>query len=250
TAVGRAIAPASRTVPTLPQLPVRDSVTLRWEAGASSDLIDEQFFEYRDEVFDTLSRIRVSEPEARYAGGAALALDGRRAAGRGRALLLARQAAVVSAALDRSPVAGNEARVGYSFAVRTFPDSSARDHLEHGWQGHWRRLLSGAGWFGLDTDGERRSTLHEVSSTRDNFWRGHAGAEFESGVLAGPWLRARIEADLLRYDVPDSEVYENENRVRVVVLPGLRPGLGRSFALEPRLEWLRSPQQEAEDYRE
>jgi hypothetical protein len=134
--------------------------------------------------------------------------------------------------------------------VRTFPDSSARDHLEHEWSAHWRRLLAGAGWFGLDGEGERRSTLNPVNSTRDNFWRQRAGAEFESGVLVGPWLRARVEGELLRYDVPDSEVYENENRLRVQVLPGLRPGLGRSYGVGPRLEWLRSPQQPAEDYTE
>lgn len=328
-------APGPIAWPTLP--PLRDTLSFRWELGASSDVIDEQFYEYRDEVFDSLSRVSVNEPETRVAGVVALVAEGTRGLGRvrwrlrdetsigdllqrttldlhwqqdhgtrwrmvlapwldvrhdrtfGRDLdevhglgsvrlvreisessdlelgargemlrtsgtgtdqLLDRNAVTLTAAWERAPWSGDEARTAYAFAARQFPDSTSRDHLEHAGEISWRRLLPGTGWIGMEADVERRATLRRVESTRDNFWRARAAGDLEAGIGAWGWVKARIEDEELRYDLPDSLVYGDEHLVRAAVLPGVRRGPGRSIAIGPRFELLRSRQQPEEEYDE
>jgi hypothetical protein len=329
--------PSGAGVEAARRLFARDSVSVRWELGASSDVIDEQFYEYRDEVFDTLSRVQVSEPETRVGGVFALAAEGTRGRGRvrwrfhdetsigdllqrttldlhwqqdpaarwrvilspwldlrhdrtfgrdlneahglgsvrlvrelsedsdlelgargellrtsgtGTDLLLDRDAVTLSAAWDRLPWWGDEARVGYAFTARQFPDSLVRDHFEHAGEASWRHLLPGSGWIGLDADGERRVTVHGVPSTRDNFWRTRLAGDLEAGIGERGWVKGRVEGEQLLYDVPDSLVYGDELLLRAALLPGLRHGPGRSIVIGPRFERLRSRQQPAEDYDE
>ena len=62
-----------------------------------------------------------------------------RASGEGSEFLLDRNSAGLSAALDHFGLAGDEWRLGYALTGRVFPDSTERDHVEHGIEGraHW-----------------------------------------------------------------------------------------------------------------
>jgi hypothetical protein len=173
-----------------------------------------------------------------------------RTSGSGTDFLLDRDAVTLSAAWDRAPLFGDETRAGYAFTVRQFPDSMVRDHLEHAGEASWRHLLGGSGWLDLELSGERRATLQEVPSTRDNFWHGCAAGDLEGAVGDWGWVKARLDGEWLLYDVPDSLVYGDEHLLRAALLPGLRRGPGRSISCGPRFERLRSPQQAAEEYDE
>ena len=174
-----------------------------------------------------------------------------RASGLGAEFLLDRDAGEVSGALEHEPLDGDAWRMGYRFDVRTFPDSSERNHLEHGAEARWRHEIV-TGWaFVLDADGARRGTLEIAPTSRDNFWEGRAALELGHEPIGGWGVRLRAEGELLRYDVEDSTVFENEHTWRGEAMARWGSSGGQwNAAVGPRVELFTIPRDPAENYRE
>lgn len=322
---------------TVAPAPGPDTLHIAWEAGASTDVSNEQFYE---DLVDTtfLGRRLVNTPDSRYALVGAYLLDGTRAdravrvqlhnevslgnelqrdaldlvwrdersphwrwlvlprlefrrdqtfdrdftewhgetsararrridgtntefdlgasgevlesAGAGRDFLLDRNAGTVSAGIERAPLFGEEWRAGYAFSARQFPDSSVRNHYEHGWETRWRHPLAGLGWLAAECDGERRTTVERAPTTRDNFWHERAALAAERSLDARWRLDARLEGEATQYDVQDSALYFNDRVLRAEILPRLQGLSGWSLGVGPRAEWLWSPFQAGEEYDE
>ena len=143
-----------------------------------------------------------------------------------------------------------ETELGYGADVRAFPDSVVRDHVEQHGSLALRRLLPGTGSAAVEIQLDRRTTLHDTPSTRDQFWSGRADANafvsFSDKVTAELWL----SVDGYRYDRPDTSVYFD---YRVwTARPALHWSLASDWGLRagPRLEWLDAPEVPAERYRQ
>lgn len=139
--------------------------------------------------------------------------------------------------------------LGATAAVRTFADSSGRDHAEFAGLGRWRSPWGTR--FELETDAvlTRRAPLRDVASSRDRFVlvNGGGGVALRFGDRWKGVLRA--ELDETRYDDPNDTYFD------YFVLHGrldarFEPGWRWSVAAGPRLEWLRAPREPAEDYLE
>jgi hypothetical protein len=173
-----------------------------------------------------------------------------RSSGAGSEFLPDRNAARMSLALDHLGLLGDEWRVGYSLAVRAFPDSATRDHLEHGWEGRWRRPFGDGHVIAIESTGRRRQTRRSVTTSRDNYWE-------EAVSLEGDWrasdrwaFRSRLEGEALQYDLEEPDVYFDYQVARAQL--GMRfESAGRwSLGVGPRAERLWSPLSPAEAYRE
>ena len=173
-----------------------------------------------------------------------------RSSGRGSEYLLDRDAGRTSLALDHVDLDGDEWRLGYGLATRVFPDSAARDHLEHAWEGRWRYASLAGHSLALETSGLRRQTRRNALNSRDNYWE-------EFATLEGDWragdrwtLRLRVEGDALQYDLEDSTSFFNYRLARGRL--GLRfDGQGRwTLSAGPRAEVLASHLNPGEGYRE
>ena len=183
---------------------------------------------------------------AEFGGGAELL----RSRGVGADFIPDRQSARVAAALDHFALLGHEWRAGYSLAARAFPDSTVRDHFEHGWQGQYRQEFGGGHSVSLDVDGIRRVTRRPAPTSRDQFWNERIG--LEGRVRAGnllTWI-ASAEGEALQYDVEDSTLYFDYQVLRGRLGPRLAGSGGWSVAAGPRGELLFSRLSPEETYHE
>ena len=173
-----------------------------------------------------------------------------RTSGVGSEFMLDRDAASAWLALDHFGLVGNEWRVGYGLANRVFPDSSERDHLEHGWEGRLRHPFPGGHSLTLETNGQRRQTHRIVTVTRDNFWREEAIAEVDLRS-PGRWgVRIRIDGEAVQYDVQDSTVFFDYQIARARIAVRHESGERWTLAVGPRVEVLTSQLNRGEAYRE
>ncbi len=140
--------------------------------------------------------------------------------------------------------------LGYGADVRAFPDSVIRDHVEQHGALTLRRLLPTSGAAAIDAQVDRRQTLYETPSTRDQFWSGRAdGSAF---VQLHPTLTAElwVSVEGYRYDQPDTSAYFDYQSW--TLSPSLRWSLAHDWGLRagPRFAWLLAPRVPSERYRE
>jgi hypothetical protein len=161
-----------------------------------------------------------------------------------------RNAFQLGASLDRAPLFGNEWRLGYRIDARQFPDSSVRDHFEHGFDGRIRFSHAAGHWFSLDGTLSRRVTMRVAPTSRDNFWQEWAQAEL--GLrLAEEWqARARMDFEGFQYEVQDTSIYFNYAVARARLGPRYDRLTGLGVTAGPQAEILRSAVNPAEDYDE
>ncbi|MEK7824556.1 MAG: hypothetical protein AAB290_05915 [Candidatus Eisenbacteria bacterium] len=173
-----------------------------------------------------------------------------RTSGEGSEFLLDRNAGRASIALDHLGLPGDEWRLGYGLATRVFPDSSVRDHLEHGWQGRWRHAFVAGHALTLETSGLRRQTRRIANNSRDNFWDEFATLEADWRAAARWALRLRLEGEALQYDLQDSTIFFDYQIARARL--GLRYESQGHWSLSagPRGEILASRLNPGEGYRE
>src|SRR5580765_6302825 len=159
----------------------RETAWLNWRTDLSPDwrlllgpsfeyrhdrTLDRDMNEWRGTMYARLRREFLVSSRALEFGGRG---DVLRADGKGSEFVLDRNAAGADLALEQFAAGGLDWRLGYHFTAREFPDSSERNHFEHAWEA---RLHSegerGASW-SIETTGERRVTMIEAPTRRDNF---------------------------------------------------------------------------------
>lgn len=170
-----------------------------------------------------------------------------RSRGAGAEYVLDRNTGAVAVAFDQLGVSGPEWRLGYRFSARAFPDSTVRDHFEHGWETRLRGDATAAWSWQIETSGERRVTVAIAPTSRDNFWQERADFELERrGDVWG--FRARLEADAIQYDLQDSTLYFDYQTLRMTLGPRLGGSGAWSAWLAPRGEALFSSWNPGEAY--
>ena len=140
---------------------------------------------------------------------------------------------------DRLWGARGTASLGYALGARSFPDTAARNYVEHtvGVSGLWRiddRLS-----FDLFGDGGRRSAERD-SAVGDRLWQGdvegrlilRAGERWELGV------RTRVRG--LRYDAPTPTFFDSRF-YRHAAFARWRADSGLEIELRPEIEFARTP---------
>lgn len=172
-----------------------------------------------------------------------------RSSGEGDAFLLDRNSGRIGVVLDHLPWTGPEWRAEYRLSGRAFPDSTERDHLEHGWDGRLRGNFD-HGWVAFETDGILRRPVRDVSSSRDDYAQATAAGEAEWRIAETTALRLRAEVDALRYGVQDSVLFFDYDVVRAGVGFRREWGAGSSWTLGPRVERLSSDWNPGEGYLE
>lgn len=166
------------------------------------------------------------------------------------AFLLSHRNAQFGVAYERSSLSSIDLRIDQRTQLRTFPDSSARDHLEPQLFVNVGRDFSGNQNLSLQFGGSWRSTLNPQVSTRDRYrnWTG----QLDWTVYAGPNYTISLGTDeeWMKFAEPDSvldfdySVHRVQGRVR-------RQWNGVfSAAAGGRGEWLRAPWNPLERYRE
>lgn len=176
--------------------------------------------------------------------------EGLRTAGAGSAYVLDRNAVSAAIALDRMPWDGPEVRAEYGADLRVFPDSSTRDHVaQHAEFGVRRDALGGAA-IGATLRGDRRSTLTRQSSTRDRFWSVQSEGTGRIPIAPRWALVLRAEAELQRYDAPDSSLYFDYAISRASGHGRFETEGGVAVELGPRIERLGSGWSPASAYLE
>jgi hypothetical protein len=147
----------------------------------------------------------------------------------------------VQAGLDADRLWGTRGlgSVSYALGARSFPDTSARDYVEHavGLGGLVR--LGDRTSFDLFGDGGRRRARRD-SAVGDRFWHGdlegrwtrRAGERLELGV------RSRLRG--MRYDVPTPTFFDSRF-YRHAVFARLRADSGLEIELRPEIEFARTP---------
>lgn len=198
---------------------------------------------------DLGTRLKHSSDDGARLSEVGLASEFSRASGRGAELVPDRWVARTRVGFDAAPLEGPEWHLGYAFAARSFPDSTSRDHLEHGLESRLR-LRSGDGHaLELEFDADRRAARHAVPTSRDRFVRGRGAVEV-TACLGDRWqFLTRCEIEAMRYDVPDSALYFDYHVSRMSLAPRFESGAW-SAALGPRAEFLTATAAPAEAYRE
>jgi hypothetical protein len=150
----------------------------------------------------------------------------------------------------RSPLSGPDWDAEYGAVVRSFRDSTNRDHVEQRLAISLREDYAWGNSLGLTVDGVRRDALREVPSTRDRFSQVHALADGSFGPGNGWSLRPELRAEITRYDDPDSLV-DFDYDLYGAWLP-LRREMGPAWRVStgPRFELLAAPACPWEEYRE
>lgn len=237
--------------------------SLQWKSKLGEDWslhLDPSFEYRRDRTFDRdLDELRASLSSRLRrefldgATGAELGLRGDllRSSGEGSEFLLDRSGASVSGALDHLGLLGDDWRLGYSLTGRSFPDSSERNHLEHGWEGraHWVGADARSS-VTLETVATRRSTFEAASTSRDNYWS--AEGDLDARVAgAGHWpITAGLGGELFHYDLEDSTLFFDYGILRARAALRWEPDGHWSLALGPRGEILDADLDPGERYQE
>lgn len=244
----------------------RDALWLRWRTdfGLGWRARVDPSLEYRrDRTFDRDRRewrgslgssLRRAFEDGVTAGILGLRGDLIRTSGQGTAFLLDRNSATGSVALDHLGLLGDEWRLEYRLTGRAFPDSSARDHLEHAPEARVKWAF-GEQWLELEAHAARRQTLHSLADTssRDRFWNvdGTIEASLRLGGEGSTWaLRPRLELEAYRYDFEDSTLFFDYHVLRGEM--GLRREIGTTWTVMggPRGEVLSSRLDPGEGYQE
>ncbi|MBI5710546.1 MAG: hypothetical protein HZC42_09625 [Candidatus Eisenbacteria bacterium] len=173
-----------------------------------------------------------------------------RSSGQGADFILDRDAGTVSGSLERAGLTGSDWRAGYSFSVRSFPDSSERNHLEHGWEARWRQEFGPWCSLTLESDGSRRATVDLAPTSRDNFWQERGAVEIEINGLRTVSWHARVEGEALQYDVEDNTLFFDSRLWHARLSARLQTGAAWSLEAGPRGERLSSPREVGESYDE
>ncbi len=204
----------------------------------------------RQELFATRARARRTS----VTGADALDLRGSgewlSTPGSSDPFLLAHRASSVGAGWSHMGLFGPDLDLRYDLVARAFPDSQPRDHFEHQAALGLHQDFSGGHAAELDAELDRRVTQHVVGSSRDRFLEGRAAAR---GVvrLGDAWsIRGGVEAELVRYDAPDSVLDFDYHVERAHLTLRREVGLGFSAGIGPRAEWLGAPWNAAERYHE
>jgi hypothetical protein len=173
-----------------------------------------------------------------------------RTSGTGADFIPDRNVVQLGAGIDHAPLFGNEWRIGYRVDGRQFPDSTVRDHLEHGFDGRFKWSHTAGHWVSLDGTLSRRVTMDVAPTSRDNFWQEWSQAEL-SFRLSDAWqVRSRVEAEGFQYELQDSIIYFNYQVVRARLGPRFDRYSGFSFTGGPEAEVLRSGINPEENYEE
>jgi hypothetical protein len=136
----------------------------------------------------------------------------------------------------------------YRLDVRTFPDSTNRDHVEHDGEISLRRDFLGGHSLSLVAGATRRIASHDVPGSRDRFFEARGellGSLHFNDQYAGELL---IEADGYRYDRPDSAVDFDYALTRIRTRVRRDFGERAWLAFGPRVEVLTAPWNAAERY--
>lgn len=147
----------------------------------------------------------------------------------------------VQAGLDADRLWGSSGTLSLSYAVggRSFPDTSARDYLEHAFGVGGLLRLDDRLSFDLFGDGGRRAARRD-SAVGDRFWHGdlegrltlRAGERLELG------LRSRVRG--MRYDAPTPTFFDSRF-YRHAAFARLRAESGLEIELRPEVEFARTP---------
>ena len=164
--------------------------------------------------------------------------------------LLSHRVATAGLGWDHVPLYGWEAHVDGGAAVRTFPDSTERDHLEPQLELTLRRDLEGGHSLLFTAEAERRSTLHPVSDTRDRFLSSMGRGELQLRVGDETMLSLVLEAEDMRYDAPDSVVDFDYAVGRARATLRREWGVGWTASVGPAAERLVAPLSPGETYGE
>ena len=173
-----------------------------------------------------------------------------RTRGQGAAYLLDRDAATLGLGLDHLGLLGDGWRFDYSLTGRQFPDSAARDHLEHAGGMQLRRDFAGGHLAWLEARLVRRSTLQPTTVSRDNYWSGESTVGADARLRGGWMLRSQADLEGVRYDVEDDTLYFDFHVLRGRL--GLRYDRDPRWNLTvgPRAERLQSPSSPSDAYLE
>ncbi len=138
----------------------------------------------------------------------------------------------------------------YDANLRTFPDSTERDHVEHAVALDLRGDFAGGHSAALDVELIRRATLYAVAGSRDRFVEAHA--ELRGNLRFGERtaLLGVLAAEGHRFDQPDSTLDFDYGVTQAELELRREFAGGWSVAIGPRAEWLAAPWNEAERYAE
>ncbi len=198
---------------------------------------------------ELVSRLRRSFDDAATALELGLRGDLLSSTGVGASIVPDRASARASVAFEHAPLFGPEWRFAYALVARAFPDSSTRDHLEHGADVRVRLETLTGHSLALEAEGVRRVTRRPVPTSRDDLLEGRARAEAVVRMAAMWSAVTEIEIEAMRYDTPDSALYFDYSVARARVAGRLELA-GWSIAAGPRGEVLVSRFAPAEEYRE
>ncbi len=170
--------------------------------------------------------------------------------GSGDPFLLAHRVGRAALGWDHDGLLGTAWSARYEAALRTFPDSVARDHQEHEIEFSARRDFLGGHGVSLLGVFTRRFPLRDVPGTRDRFAEGRAELRGTLRFNDAYSLVLSVDGDGYRYDHPDSlvdfdyAVARGDLRIR-------RDFSGRAWlAAGPKWEVLTAPWNRAERYAE
>jgi hypothetical protein len=195
-------------------------------------------------------RVRRSFDDGARAAELGAAGDFARTSGAGSEFMLDRNAGRAWIALDHVGLLGDEWRLGYRLATRVFPDSSERDHFEHGWEGRLRHVTGAGHALTLELDGQRRQTHRVVTTTRDNFWQEEGRAEADLRAADHWGVRIQLEGEALQYDLQDSTVFFDYQVTRARLAARYERDGRWTLAFGPRGELLTNRLNPGEAYRE
>ena len=166
------------------------------------------------------------------------------------AFLLSHRNAQLGVAYERNSLTAFDLHIDQRTQLRTFPDSSGRNHVEPQLYVSLGRDFAGNQNLSLQLGGIWRATLTPQQSTRDRYrnWTG----QLDWTLYAGPSYNLSLGADeeWMQFAEPDSlldfdySVHRGEARVR------RQWGGAFSAAVGGRGEWLRAPWNPLERYRE
>ncbi len=172
-----------------------------------------------------------------------------RSAGIGSEFVPDRESGRLSLVFTHAPLFGTEWRFGYSLAARTFPDSTSRDHLEHGLEARVRVASKGGHVLTFESELARRKTVRPAPTSRDDLLEGQARLD---GLLrlGDAWsLTSGGELESMHYDAQDSALYFDYTVTRARLAVKFER-VGWSLAVGPRGEVLSSRLAPAERYQE
>jgi hypothetical protein len=165
-------------------------------------------------------------------------------------LLTDRNLGAALLAIDHLSLNGADWRADYALRVRTFPDSSVRDHVEHDASARARWSWGAGHSAAVELGSTRRVTLRIAPTSLDNYWEERVAGDLL--VAAGTrWAwPVRLEAEAQQYDVEDTLTFFDYEVVRLQTGARVSPSVWWTVTAGPRAEFLHSARNPQETYRE